>query len=122
MNRNSRVLRITSADVFHQAFIDPQRVTLLWRTAVEVLGQGGVRARRWQFLKTPIDLRSATGARRRAAYLEALSGYDERMSGRAAAELAGLLQGQPAETFRGRNCAGQLRDCSHVHIDLCREG
>ncbi|NIA21877.1 MAG: radical SAM protein [Anaerolineaceae bacterium] len=106
-----------SADVFHQEFVDPQRVTLLWQAALEVLGQGGLRARRWQFLKSPTDLRSASATARRAAYAEALSRHDERMTGRAAAELSGLVERFPAETFREQNCAAGLRDSGHLHID-----
>ena len=106
-----------SADVFHQSFVAPQRVALLWRTARDVLGQTGVRARRWQFLKSPIDLRSAGADERRAAYRDALAHHAERMTGRAAAELADLVEHHPAENFRGEDCAQGLADGAHLHID-----
>jgi len=106
-----------SADVYHQPFVDPQCVLRLWRVASEVLGADGVRARRWRFLKSPQDLREASAARRQAAYREALSQHSERMTGRAATELAPLAERQPAEAMRGQTCVEGLRDSAHVHID-----
>ncbi|HOI55169.1 MAG TPA: radical SAM protein [Phycisphaerae bacterium] len=106
-----------SADVYHQTFVDPQCVVRLWRVATEVLGTEGVRARRWRFLKSPQDLREASEAQRQAAYREALAQHAERMTGRAATELAPLVARQPAEAVRGQTCVEGLRDSAHVHID-----
>jgi hypothetical protein len=106
-----------SADVYHQTFVDPQCVVRLWQVAREVAGPGGVRARRWRFLKSPQDLRSASDEERRAAYREALSQHAERMTGRAALELAPLVERRPAKAFQGQACAEALRDSAHVHVD-----
>jgi len=106
-----------SADVFHQTFVDPACVTRLWHVARDVLGRGGVRARRWRFLEAPRDLRSAGEAERRAAYREALRAHSERMTGRAARRLAPLVPRRPAEAFEELGGCEALRDTDHVHLD-----
>ena len=106
-----------SADAFHQTFVDPECLRRLWSAAREVLGERGVRARRWRLLKSPRDLRFAGPQERTEAYREALGSCKERMTGRAARKLANLLPRFPAETFRGQDCRQALRDAAHVHID-----
>jgi len=106
-----------SADVFHQSYVDPACVTRLWTAARDVFGPRGVRARRWRFLKAPLDLRTASDEERRAAYTRALAEHAERMTGRAARELAPLLPGRPAASFADESCGEALRDSGHVHID-----
>ena len=106
-----------SADVFHQAHVDPACVTRLWQVARDVLGPGGVRARRWRFLKEPTDLRFAGEAERRAAYREALRSHGERMTGRAARLLSPLVARQPAARFDADACRKPLLDSGHVHVD-----
>ncbi|MBN2584385.1 MAG: radical SAM protein [Planctomycetes bacterium] len=106
-----------SADVYHQTFVDPDCVVRLWDVAREVLGPGGVRARRWRFLKSLRDLRPASDDERRAAYREALAQHKERMTGRAAVELSPLVDRYPADALRGQACSEALRDSAHVHVD-----
>jgi hypothetical protein len=106
-----------SADVFHQSYVDPACLTRLWTVARDVFGPRGVRARRWRFLKAPLDLRAATDDERRAAYAQALAEHAERMTGRAARELAPLVPGRPAARFAGELCSEALRDSGHVHVD-----
>jgi MoaA/NifB/PqqE/SkfB family radical SAM enzyme len=106
-----------SADVFHQAYVDPACPVRLWRAATAVLGQSGVRARRWQFLKSPLDLRGFSEPERREAYREALLKHPERLTGRAARELAGLRPRRPATDFSTESCDEGLRGGGHVHID-----
>jgi hypothetical protein len=45
-----------SADPYHQEFVPPERVALLYRVARQVLGPDGVRARRWRWLETAQDV------------------------------------------------------------------
>lgn len=106
-----------SCDVFHQAFVDPAGPQRLWRVAVEVLGEAGVRARRWRFLQSPRDLRGVDETTREAAYREALAAHPERMTGRAAARLARLMPRWPAEIFCEERCTESLEDAGHVHVD-----
>ena len=106
-----------SSDVFHQSYVDPACVTRLWTVARELLGPGGVRARRWRFLKAPRDLRHASDEERREAYRQALAEHSERMTGRAARELSPLVPLRPAATFAGDSCRQALRQSGHVHVD-----
>jgi len=106
-----------SADVFHQAYVDPACVARLWHIACDILGSGGVRARRWRFLKEPTDLRSASDAERRAAYREALQVRAERMTGRAAQCLSALVPRRPAAALAPERCGKALRHSGHVHVD-----
>ncbi len=106
-----------SCDVFHQAFVDPAGPQRLWRVAREVLGEAGVRARRWRFLQSPRDLRKATAEEREAAYREAMAAHPERMTGRAAGRLARLLPRWPGEKFREERCGDGLEEAGHVHVD-----
>jgi hypothetical protein len=99
-----------SCDVFHQAYVDPAGPQRLWRVGGEVLGEAGVRARRWRFLQSPRDLRSATAEEREAAYREALAAHPERMTGRAAGRLARLLPRWPAEKFSDERCGENPSD------------
>jgi hypothetical protein len=93
-----------SCDVFHQAYVDPAGPQRLWRVAREVLGEAGVRARRWRFLQSPRDLRTATAEEREAAYRAALAAHSERMTGRAAGRLARLVSRFTADKFRDERC------------------
>jgi hypothetical protein len=106
-----------SCDVFHQAFVDPAGPQRLWRVAGEVLGEAGVRARRWRFLQSPRDLRGADETAREAAYRKALAAHPERMTGRAAARLARLLPRRPAGEFCEERCTESLEEAGHVHVD-----
>jgi radical SAM family protein len=106
-----------SADVFHQSWVDPVCVQRLHRVAVDVLGSGGVRARRWKFLQNPIDLRQADEATRRECYREALRAHGERMTGRAARVLADLVPRHPASAYAETACRESLVAGGHVHID-----
>lgn len=105
-----------SADPFHQAFVDPECPVRLWRIARDVLGSADVRARRWRFLKAPIDLHDADSRRRHDVYRTALARYPERLNGRAADRLADLAPRRPIETFRGVTCTGSLAGSGHVHV------
>jgi len=97
-----------SCDVFHQTFVDPAAPQRLWRVAREVLGEAGVRARRWRFLQSPQDLRGSDEAAREAAYRAALTAHPERMTGRAAMRLARFLPRFSAEKFSDDRCSGAL--------------
>jgi len=107
-----------SADPFHQAFVDPACVTRLWEAARAALGERRVRGRRWRYVKAPVDLRSADQAALQSAYRAALSEFPERLTGRAARELADMLPRQPTAAFADLNCQESLARSGHVHIDL----
>ena len=110
-------LLVISSDVFHQEFIPLERVERGVRIARRVLGRGRVRVRWWDFLKQPVDLRTADPATKHQAYQAALQRHHDRLTGRAAERLADLLPRYPAEHFCGEHCTNPVLRSKHVHID-----
>jgi hypothetical protein len=108
---------VVSCDVFHQEFVPLECVQRCVRMAREVLGRGRLIVRWWDFFQQPLDTRTLSPAEREAAFRVALQQHPDRLTGRAAERLAPLLPGQPAEAFRGQNCAADLLGSRHVHVD-----
>ena len=108
---------VVSTDVYHQEFVPIDRVRRCVEVARAVLGRGRVRARWWQFLKEPIDLRHADDDERRREYADALARHADRLTGRAADRLADLCPLHAAERFRGDDCREAILRSRHVHID-----
>ena len=69
------------------------------------------------FYKQPVDPRRLDQDERQRAYAEALARHKDRLTGRAADRLAGLLPRYPAEHFRGQNCIREVLQSRHVHVD-----
>jgi hypothetical protein len=108
---------VVSTDVFHQEYVPLECVRRCVDIGRRVLGRAHVVVRRWDGLRHPVAARGMSPAERTAAFRQALARYKERLTGRAAALLAPLLPGQPAEAFCGQNCADEVLRSRHVHID-----
>ena len=106
-----------SADPYHQEFVPPERVRLLYDVARDVLGADGVRARRWKWLRSAQDVAAMPEAARLDLFRTFLARYPERMSGRAAESLASLLPRRPAEEIPREGCRKALLESRHVHVD-----
>jgi len=106
-----------SADPYHQEFVPPERVRLLRDVAGEVLGGRGVRARRWRWLDEAVDVAALPEADRENLFRTFLGRYPERMTGRAAAHLAPLVERAPAEALSDEGCEEALLGSRHVHVD-----
>jgi len=106
-----------SADPYHQEFVPPERVRLLYEVAHEAIGPGGVRARRWRWLREARDTAAMAEADRTALFRDFLARYAERMTGRAATQLAPLLERRPTDAFAGATCRDELLSSRHVHVD-----
>jgi MoaA/NifB/PqqE/SkfB family radical SAM enzyme len=106
-----------SADPYHQEFVPPDRVQLLHQTARSVLGPGGVRARRWKWLKEARDVSVMDEAARQELFRTFLRQYPERMSGRAATHLAPLAARCPVDALPRDGCRRALLESGHVHVD-----
>ena len=106
-----------SADPYHQEFVPPECVQLLYATAREVLGPGGVRVRRWKWLREARNVAAMTDAERTALLTEFLRRYPERMSGRAADELAPLAPRVAPDALPADGCRAAILESGHVHVD-----
>ena len=105
------------ADPYHQEFIAPERVRLLFDVARDVLGPRGVRVRRWRWLREAQDVRAMPEPERAALFTEFLRRYPERMNGRAAERLAPLAPRLPVERLADEGCRKALLESRHVHVD-----
>jgi hypothetical protein len=105
-----------SADPYHQEFVPPDRVQRLYDIACEVLGPGGVRARRWKWLHAPRDVSTLLNDERRRLFKDFLERYPERMTGRAAEHLAPLLPRTPLEDLPTTPCRAALLESRHIHV------
>jgi len=106
-----------SADPYHQEFVPPHRVRLLYDVAREVLGHDGVRARRWKWLQSARDVAAMPEAARLDLFRTFLARYPERLSGRAAELLAPLLPQRPLKEIPQDGCRKPLLESRHVHVD-----
>ncbi len=110
-----------STDVFHQEFVPIENVRRATRLAREVFGADGVRVRWEGFLDAPVVVAGLPDQQRRDAFLDALAVIHERMTGRAAMELAPRLpEPRPVEAYAGDDCLGKLLKGKHVHV--CPDG
>jgi hypothetical protein len=108
---------VVSSDVYHQEYVPFDNVRRCVETARRVLGRGRVRVRWWDFYNDPTSLRGASEPEKAAAYEAAFRRHGERLTGRAAQRLAALLPRQPAAHYAGENCAAEVLQGRHVHID-----
>jgi hypothetical protein len=106
-----------SADPYHQEFVPPDRVRLLYDVAREVLGHEGVRVRRWKWLQDARDVADMPEAARQELFRTFLARYPERMSGRAAESLAPLLPRRPLDEIPREGCRKAILESRHVHVD-----
>jgi MoaA/NifB/PqqE/SkfB family radical SAM enzyme len=108
---------VVSTDVYHQEFVPIERVRRCVDIARKVLGGARVRVRWWDFLREPVEVRGMSATGTQAAYRTALARHKDRLTGRAAERLAGLLPRHPAGCFEGQTCVEEVLCSRHVHID-----
>ncbi len=106
-----------SADPYHQQFVPIQRPRLAADVAQRVLGPQRVRVRWRDWLAEGFDLIDATPQRRQAVFTQYLARRRDRLTGRASAQLADLLELKPADAFADETCAESLLRSRHVHVD-----
>lgn len=107
---------VVSADEFHQEFVPFARVQNVVAAARQVLGTGRLIVRWWDFVQQPIAV-PPDAAGRWAALKAAFERHTDRLTGRAAEQVAPLLPGQPADAFAEEHCRVALLESKHVHID-----
>ena len=108
---------VISWDPYHAAYVPVDRVRRCVEIARRVLGRGRVRVRWWEFLHDPVDVRRLDAKQREDVFREALQRHKDRLTGRAAIELAHLCERHSAATFAGQHCVDAILRSRHVHID-----
>ena len=108
---------VVSSDAFHQEFVPMDRVRLAVTIGRKILGKSGVRVRWRDWYNSPTDVQGLLPHERTAFLVEAFKQGRDRKTGRAASQLAPLLEGKPAEALGGWPCRKKLLGSRHVHID-----
>jgi hypothetical protein len=108
---------VVSTDPFHQMFVAPERVRTCVETARRVLGPQRVQARWLDWYDHMQDLRNVPPGQTYELFREAITQHRERLTGRAAAEVAPLLPGLPVDSYVGQACDRPILGSRHVHID-----
>ncbi len=106
-----------SADPFHQQFVPIDRVRRLADIARDELGRERVQVRWDDWLDGGEDLTHATDETRRAIFAEWLTRGHERINGRAAADLADLLERKPIDEFRHSICRKAMLRGKRIHVN-----
>jgi hypothetical protein len=112
-----------SCDPFHQEYVDIEPVRLLAKVGAELLGRDRVMVRWEKYLENPVLPLTAEHAEaaENKRYIDALSAYPIRFTGRAAGKLGSLAallkKGKRIEELSKLNCSGAFLGAKSVHID-----
>jgi hypothetical protein len=110
---------VISADPYHQQFVPIERCRLAARVAEGVLGPQRVQVRWRDWLAEGFDTANISEGDRIALFTQYAQGGRDRLNGRAAELLAGLLPGRPIPEFSGKDllsCGEALLRSRHVHV------
>ncbi len=106
-----------SADPFHQQFVPIDTVRRLAEIARETLGPERVQVRWEEWIENGEDLTVASDDHRRDVFAAWLPRGYERINGRAASVLAGLMERKPMEEFRNSICRKALLRGKRIHVN-----
>ena len=108
---------VISTDPYHQQFVPIERCRLAASVGEELLGRRRVQVRWRDWLAEGCDTASLAEPQRWELFARYARSGRDRLTGRAAGQLAGLLPGQPVEAFAGDACREPLLRSRHVHVD-----
>ncbi|HUW82341.1 MAG TPA: radical SAM protein [Phycisphaerae bacterium] len=130
---------VVSTDIYHQQFVPIEAARRCERIGRQVFGQQHVHVRWPEELdepsapevfapdactgvpgtggQAPSGTPSGSGSSLAEAFRRAFAQHRERLTGRAAFELAPLLERRPAETFARLRCKKAILKSRHVHVD-----
>jgi hypothetical protein len=106
-----------SADPYHQQFVSPDLVRTCVETARDVLGPHRVQVRWLDWYEDMRDLRNMPRAQRGEASRAAFARHRERLTGRAARQVASLLDLSTPGAFAPDVCEQPILGARHIHID-----
>ena len=105
-----------SADPYHQQFVPIDRVRALARVAGEVLGSHRVRIRWTDWLSQGFNTDNIPAPKRRELFAQYAAAGRDRITGRAAWELGGLLALKPLGELDDNPCGDRLLRSRGVHV------
>jgi MoaA/NifB/PqqE/SkfB family radical SAM enzyme len=106
-----------SCDPFHQEYIPIETIQQAERIATEILGEDVVRVVPRELLDNPFDMMALSHDEKTEVFREVLSRYPMRIMGRAAKQLAHLVEKFPKEKFVNEHCGRKLMWKGSIHID-----
>ncbi len=107
---------VISADPFHQQFVPIRRARLVARVGGEVLGRRRVRVRWWDWLRGGYDTGELSDSERQRCFGRYLRLGRERLNGRAADRLPGLIKRNRATQYADKRCGESLLRGKGVHV------
>lgn len=108
---------VISCDLYHQEYVPYERVALLAEVAQEILGSDRLRIRWRDFFANPVSIGDMPPDQRRQVYAQAWPNHRDRLTGRAADEIAPMLELHRPAAFAEQNCSKAILASRHVHID-----
>lgn len=106
-----------SWDIFHEEFIDIEKVRQFIRISRSILGPERVLVRWEKHLDRPTGIRRMDADEQKAAFLAAIETDSCRFTGRAAEKMAPLRARHKPQAFDGQHCQQALLGAKGVHID-----
>ena len=107
---------VVSTDPFHQQFVPIGRCRLAARVSQDLLGEGRVQVRWRDWLANGHDTDRMDDAARRRLFARYASAGRDRMTGRAAEQIADELPCTPVEGCADTPCKDRLLRSRHVHV------
>ena len=106
-----------SCDLFHQEYVDIERVRRLAHIAEELLGTERLQVRWRKYLDSPVETKKLSLSQRNERFVDTIKEYPCRFTGRAATKLAQLVDHKPIQAFESKNCKSSFLGAKGVHID-----
>lgn len=106
-----------SCDPFHQEFVDIDLVRKLADIATDLLGPQRVLVRWQKYLDESINFENLNEQQKKQLFISATKDYPCRLTGRAAENIACLLDTKPIEQIKQQNCKASFLGAKGIHID-----
>jgi hypothetical protein len=106
-----------SVDPFHQDYVDIDSVRRLANIGTPLLGPKRLHVRWRKYLHDTTDVDGLSQSERKERYINAMSDYPCRFTGRAAHKIAELVADKPIDKLTSRNCKSDFLAAKGVHID-----
>ena len=106
-----------STDPFHQEYVPIEPVRRLAKLATDILGPDRIQTRWQKYLENPTDFTALSDRQKDQIYIQALTDYKCRFTGRAAGNLAKLVATKTLDEIATSNCKSDFLGAKGIHID-----